>query len=151
MESTTYENAPTRLRDKPSWLITHIAPHAHRLIAAGFASAGARRYHYALLSTLEEFGPASQAELGRRGGIDRSDVVAAINELADERLVERTPDPKDRRRNVITITPAGVQQLHRLDEALAEIQDQLFAPLSMDERKELVRLLIKVLDHHARG
>ncbi len=151
METTTYEMAPARLRGKPSWLITHIAPHAHRLVAAGFASAGARRYHYALLAALEEFGPASQATLGRRCGIDRSDVVAAINELADEQLVERTPDPEDRRRNVITITQAGVQQLQRLDGALVEVQDQLLAPLSMDERKDLAQLLARVLDHHARG
>ena len=149
METITYETAPSRLRGKPSWLITHIAPHAHRLVAAGFASAGARRYHYALLAALEEFGPASQATLGRRCGIDRSDVVAAINELADEKLVERTPDPDDRRRNVITITPSGLQQLQRLDSALAEVQDQLLAPLSMEERKELARLLTIVLDHHA--
>lgn len=151
METITYETAPARLRGKPSWLITHIAPHAHRLVAAGFASAGARRYHYALLAALEEFGPASQATLGRRCGIDRSDVVAAINELAEEQLVERAPDPDDRRRNVITITPAGVQQLQRLDSVLAEVQDQLLAPLLMEERKELTRLLTIVLDHHARG
>jgi DNA-binding MarR family transcriptional regulator len=100
---------------------------------------------------LEECGPASQAALGRRGGIDRSDVVAAINELVEGGLVERARDPADRRRNVVTITPAGVGQLRRLDKVLAGIQDELLAPLSSEDRDELARLLRRVVGHHARG
>ncbi len=151
METPTDDVTPTRLKGTPSWLLTHTATHAHRLVSAGFAAADARGYHYALLAALEEFGPASQATLGRRCGMDRSDVVAMINELADKRLVERTLDPADRRRNIITITPAGVQHLRRLDGVVSEIQDRLFAPLSADERTELARLLARILDHHARG
>jgi DNA-binding MarR family transcriptional regulator len=62
---------------------------------------------------LEEFGPASQASLGRRTSMDRSDVVAALNDLARDGLVRRSPDPADHRRNVITITPAGAARLRR--------------------------------------
>ena len=139
------------MRDAPSWLVTQTAMHAGRLVSGGFAAVGARGYHYRLLAALEEFGPASQATLGRRGGIDRSDVVAAVNELADRGLVERARDPEDRRRNVVTITPAGARLLRRLDAVLAGIQDELLAPLSTDERGELTRLLGRVFDHHRRG
>ena len=125
--------------------------HTHRPVAEGLTAAGARGYHYRLLAALEEFGPASQAALGRRTGIDRSYVVEAINELAEGGLVERARDPDDRRRNVVTITPAGLRQLRRLDGVLADIQDEVFAPLSADEREELARLLARVLDHHAAG
>lgn len=142
---------PARLRGTPTWLMTQTAMHASRMVSEGFAAADARGYHYRLLAALEEFGPASQATLGRRSGIDRSDVVAAVNELADGGLVERTRDPEDRRRNVITITPAGARQLWRLDGVLAGIQDELLAPLSVGERDELARLLRQVLDHHRRG
>jgi DNA-binding MarR family transcriptional regulator len=151
METTA---APARLRRLPSWLINQTAVPAHRLVAEGLAAeptlAWATRYHYSLLAALEEFGPASQAALGRRCGIDRSDVVAVINELVDRKLVERASDPDDRRRNIITITPAGIQQLRRLDALLTQIQDELLAPLSTDERDQLARLLTRVLDHHAR-
>ncbi len=151
MERTADDATPARLRDKPSWLMTQTAMHAHRLVSEGLAAVDARGYHYRLLAALEEFGPASQAALGRRTGIDRSYVVEAVNELADRGLVERTRDPEDRRRNIITITPAGVRQLRRLDGVLAGIQEELLAPLSADERDELARLLSQVLDHHARG
>ncbi len=145
------DRTPTRLSDAPSWLLTQTATHADRLVSGGFAAAGARGYHYRLLAALEECGPASQAALGRRGGIDRSDVVAAINELVEGGLVERARDPADRRRNVVTITPAGVGQLRRLDKVLAGIQDELLAPLSSEDRDELARLLRRVVGHHARG
>jgi MarR family transcriptional regulator, lower aerobic nicotinate degradation pathway regulator len=151
VERTADDATPARLRDKPSWLMTQTAMHAHRLVSEGLAAADARGYHYRLLAALEEFGPASQAALGRRTGIDRSYVVEAVNELADRGLVERARDPEDRRRNIITITPAGVRQLRRLDEVVAGIQDELLASLSADERDELARLLRKVLEHHAGG
>ena len=97
----------------------------------------------------QEFGPASQAALGRRTSIDRSDVVAALNELADRGLVQRSADPDDRRRNVITITPAGRRQLRKLDQVLAGVQEKLLAPLSAADRARLIRLLNRLLEHDA--
>jgi MarR family transcriptional regulator, lower aerobic nicotinate degradation pathway regulator len=146
---TTAETTPARLTAKPTWLISQTETHAHRLLAATFAAAGTRGYHYRLLAALQEFGPASQASLGRRSGIDRSDVVAALNELGDRGLIERTPDPADHRRNIVTITPAGAACLDQLESLVAGVQDELLAPLSPEERDQLIRLLSRVLAHHA--
>src|SRR5450755_496003 len=107
----TDDIAPSRLRALPTWLISQTAIHAHRMLTDELATADARGYDYRLLAALQEFGPASQAALGRRTAVDRSDVVATVNALADRGLVKRTPDPIDRRRNVITITPAGEAHL----------------------------------------
>ncbi len=139
---------PARLTDKPTWLISQISTHAHRLLTEGLAAAGARGYHYRLLAALQEFGPASQANLGRRTCMDRSDVVAALNDLAGRGQVRRAPDPADHRRNIITITPAGTLHLQRLDGLLADVQDELLAPLSPDQRTTLTRLLSRLLDYH---
>jgi DNA-binding MarR family transcriptional regulator len=132
-------------------LVTQLAVHAHRLSAEGFGAVGARGYHYRILAALDEFGAASQAELGRRTTMDRSDVVAAINEMAEQGLVERSPDPDDRRRNVVTLTRAGDRQLRRLDEALDKVQDDLLGPLADEDRQTLTRLLTRLLTHHRAG
>lgn len=150
MRGPADDPATARFTELPSWLLTQSAMHASRLVADGLAAVGARGYHYRVLGALEEFGPASQATLGRRSGIHLSDLVAAINELAERKLVDRTPDPADRRRNIITITTAGRRQLRRLDGQVARIQDELLAPLAPEERDQLVRLLGRVLGHHAR-
>jgi DNA-binding MarR family transcriptional regulator len=141
----------SRLLETPSWLITRAYAHSHRLLADGFAAADSRGYHYRLLAALEEFGPASQADLGRRTGIDRSDVVAALNELADRGFIKRSPDPDDARRNVITITPAGTRQLRRLEKVLAGVQEKLLAPLSTADRTKFVRLLARLLEADAQA
>ncbi|MGF0316075.1 MarR family winged helix-turn-helix transcriptional regulator [Nocardia fluminea] len=139
---------PARWQNLPTWLLTQTANHAHRLVSDGFAAADARGYHYRLLATLDEFGPASQAALGRRSGIHVSDMVATVNELADHNLVERTPDPTDRRRNVITLTTAGKRQLRRLENQLARSQEELLEPLSPAQRQQLTGLLSTLLNHH---
>jgi DNA-binding MarR family transcriptional regulator len=140
---------PAMLMAKPSWLISEVSRLAHPLLTGKLATAGSRGYHYRLLAALQEFGPASQASLGRRTAMDRSDVAAAVNELARRGLAVRAPDPADRRRNVISITPVGAAHLRRLDELLDGAQDELLAPLSPAERQQLIGLLNRILDHHA--
>jgi DNA-binding MarR family transcriptional regulator len=56
-----------------------------------------------------------------------------------------------RRYNIITITPAGTRRLGRLGQLVAEVQEKLLAPLSRRERQTLVRMLTRVLEHHAAG
>src|SRR5215472_1549877 len=99
------EPAAPRLRRLPTRLLAMVAMHWDRLVADGLAAEGARRWHFAVLSTLDESGPASQAELSQRTDIYRSDLVSVLNELAGQGHVERAPDPGDRRRNIITLTP----------------------------------------------
>jgi DNA-binding MarR family transcriptional regulator len=116
----------------------------------GLAEVDARKWHYAVLASLQDFGPGSQATLSRRTGIYRSDMVGVLNELAERDFVERAPDPGDQRRNVITISAQGRRRLRRLDKVLDDLHDELLAPLSPAERDQLVRLLTRLLDHHAR-
>jgi DNA-binding MarR family transcriptional regulator len=142
------DSTPALLAAKPTWLISQVSAQAHRLLTQALAAAGARGYHYRLLAALTEAGPASQASLGRRTGIDRSDVVASLNELADRGLASRSPDPDDARRNAITITPAGRAYFHRLDQILTNVQDELLAPLTPAERDTLVALLTRLQEHH---
>ena len=101
------QKPPARLRTKASWLINKTSLHAHRLVVEGMVAMDARTYHFAILAALEEGGPASQAAISQLCGIDRSDIVAMVNELVEQGLVVRAPDPDDRRRNIITMTPAG--------------------------------------------
>jgi DNA-binding MarR family transcriptional regulator len=144
------ETTPARLRGLPSRLLGLAAGHADRLVSAGLAEAGARKWHYAVLAALHDSGPASQATLSGRTGIYRSDLVAVINELADGGLVERAPDPADRRRNVVTLTAAGRRRLDGLQALVTSLNDDLLAPLTGPEREALVRLLSRLVDHHTR-
>ncbi|MEV8354189.1 MarR family winged helix-turn-helix transcriptional regulator [Streptomyces niveus] len=141
-------NSDDRLRQRASRLLSQVATRSDRLINEGLAQADARKWHYAVLASLQDFGPASQAALSKRTGIYRSDMVGVLNELAQRQFVERAPDPDDQRRNVITISTAGRRQLRRLDKVLDALHDELLAPLDATERDQLVSLLTRLLDHH---
>jgi MarR family transcriptional regulator, lower aerobic nicotinate degradation pathway regulator len=140
--------APTRLRSLPSWLISQSSITAGNLVTGRLAALAEHRYQFSMLAALEEFGPLSQAELGRRCGLDRSDVAGAIADLDTRGLVEREPDPADRRRNVVRITAAGREHLARLDDLIATAQEEFLAPLSPVERALLVQLLTRITEHH---
>ncbi|MEU7861045.1 MarR family transcriptional regulator [Nonomuraea sp. NPDC049141] len=139
---------PERLRRRASRLLSQMTAQSDRLINEGLAQADARKWHYAVLASLQEYGPGSQATLSRRTGIYRSDMVGVLNELAERGLVERAPDPGDRRRNVITITAQGRRHLRRLDKVLDDLHEELLAPLLPAERDQFEQLLTRLLDHH---
>lgn len=141
----------TRLRSLGTRLLSLAAIQSDRLVNEELARAGARKWHYAVLATLDEFGPASQAELSRRTGIYRSDMVTVINELAGRGLAERSPNPADRRQNIIAVTQQGHQQLLKLDRLLTEVENEVLAPLTPPEREQLARLLAALVDHHGQN
>jgi MarR family transcriptional regulator, lower aerobic nicotinate degradation pathway regulator len=140
------DGVPGRMRDQPTWLISRAYARATGLLQEGFAQGGdgLRSYHYRLLAALDEQGPASQAALGRGTGIDRSDVTAALVTLEERGLVQRDVNQADRRRNVVSITAAGVGHLEVLDRVLGGIQERLLAPLSAAERRQFITLMGKI-------
>ncbi|BBF99489.1 MULTISPECIES: MarR family winged helix-turn-helix transcriptional regulator [Pseudonocardia] len=137
-----------RLDGLASRLLGLSARHAERVVGTELARVDAHRWHYAVLATLAERGPASQAALGVRTGIHTSDLVGLIGELVGRGEVTRGPDPADRRRNVVDLTAAGRERLHLLDAVLDDAQNELLAPLSPGRRAELVRLLRILVEHH---
>jgi DNA-binding MarR family transcriptional regulator len=138
-------DAPARLRRLPTWLLSQAAIQGDRRVNEALGKEGARKYHYRVLVALSEGGPLSQAELGRRLHIDRSDMVTVVTDLEQAGYVERERDAHDRRRNVVALTQAGEAALDRMDAAVKRAQADLLAPLSAAERRELARLLDRLV------
>src|SRR5215471_20597945 len=88
---------------------------SHQLINGGPAPAASRNR---VLRVVAESGPTSQARLSSRAGMNRSDVVVAVNDLVARGMIKRKPDPADRRRNIVTITPAGRAHLREATRVL---------------------------------
>lgn len=146
-QPSRHASAPSRIESRPTWLISRAYARSQGLLNEGMAAGGAglRSHHYRLLAALEEWGPVSQADLGRSTSIDRSDVVTILGELERRGLIQRAADPANLRRNIVSITQAGSEQLKVLDKVIDQIQEQVLAPLSPDERRQLTRLLHKLI------
>jgi DNA-binding MarR family transcriptional regulator len=137
---------PARLQGRATWLVSRAASRSSSLLGAAFEAhgGGLRSYHYRLLAGLEEWGPASQADLGRTTGIDRSDVTAALTELESRGYVERSVDPNHKRRNIVMITPAGAERLLELDKVIDNIQNEFLAPLTAAQRRHFLDLVARL-------
>ncbi|HEY3632508.1 MAG TPA: MarR family transcriptional regulator [Jatrophihabitantaceae bacterium] len=140
------ENAPSRLRALPTWLVAQAAIRGQRIVAEVLTEQDSHRSEYALLAGLDEFGPQSQTELSERSGLDRSDIVRWVDDLVARKLARRSQDPQDRRRNVITLTALGRRRLGTLDRAVSTAQQRLTRGLSGVERQQLVALLGRLIE-----
>lgn len=142
---------PRRVQELPSWLLSQVAMHAGRLVNEALAEEGVRKQHFTVLSALAEQGAASQAALGRRLWIDRSDLHGILGELERDGYIARVRDERDRRRNLVELTPAGAAALKRFDVRIQAAQETLLEPLTAAERQDLRRLLKQLLGHHSGG
>ena len=99
---------------------------------------------FAVIARLEELGPLSQNLLGRETAMDAATVKGVVDRLARQGLVATTPDPEDRRRLTVTLTPEGAALYDSRLATAFEISDKTLAPLSDAERTVLIELLSKL-------
>ncbi len=101
-------------------------------------------WHHVVLAAVADLGPLAQAELGRSVLLDPKDMVGVLNDLQADGFVDRAPDPKDRRKNAITITAEGKRLLTRCTRAAERANGELLAPLSTDERARFLEMLTRI-------
>jgi DNA-binding MarR family transcriptional regulator len=85
-----------------------------------------------------------QHRLGEIVGMDPSSMVAAIDDLEAQGLVERRRDPNDRRAYALYLTETGTETLARGRKIAREAHQDLLAPLDDEERKTFHELLLKL-------
>ncbi len=90
----------------------------------------------------------NQAELAKQLGVDRTVMVYLVDDLERAGLVERLPDPNDRRSRLIRATVTGRDRLAAAQTAISAAESELLAALSDAEQKSLREMLREVARHH---
>ncbi|MBO0651900.1 winged helix-turn-helix transcriptional regulator [Streptomyces triculaminicus] len=132
------------IQSLPTWLVGRVAARGRGLVADAIAAEGLKLMQHAVLAATAEYGPVAQADLGRRLAVDPKDMVGILNHLQDAGLVLRAPDPADRRKNAVTVTPDGEAVLRRCAALAEAANDELLSPLAPQERQQLMALLTRL-------
>ncbi|CAL9397540.1 HTH-type transcriptional repressor NicR [Streptomyces sp. enrichment culture] len=132
------------IRSLPSWLLGRAAARGRALVASALAEEDMRMWHHVVLSAVRDLGPVAQADLGRGVRLDPKDLVGVLNDLQSAGLVVREPDPKDRRKNAVSLTERGARLLKRCEKAARAANDELLAPLSAAEREQFTAMLLRI-------
>lgn len=103
--------------------------------AVGDVPGGLRGYQ--VLTAVADGCPGTQLELGRQLGIDRSVMTNVLDTIEAAKLIERRPDPADRRARLIQITAAGRRVRDAAAERLAKVEHEVFARLPAADRKRV--------------
>jgi DNA-binding MarR family transcriptional regulator len=138
---------PPALLAMPTYLVSKLGRFAQRLTQESIAEHGLLLPHFSVLATLDEHGPLAQHELADRLGLNRSHLVHYVDDLEGRKAIRRERDPEDRRRQVLTLTPAGQILLSELQGPINGAQRQFLEPLSAEERTVLIGLVTRLLDN----
>jgi DNA-binding MarR family transcriptional regulator len=104
----------------------------HRLSRAGRGA----------LAVLEGAGqPLSPTEIAERLIVTTASVTSLLDTLERRGLVERRPDPTDRRKLLIVITPDGKAVVDQFLPEVVALQTAALATLTEAERRQLIELL----------
>ena len=104
---------------------------------------------YQVLSAAAQGSVSSQLALAQHLGVDRTVMTYLLDDLEAADLIERRPDPADRRARQILATQKGDQLLTSLNDLLRAAEAHLLTPLDTDQRDSFraqVRLLATQLD-----
>jgi DNA-binding MarR family transcriptional regulator len=93
-------------------------------------------------------GESSQRELCQRTGLDRTTMVAVIDELERNGYVRRDRSLSDRRKQLVSITTGGRTKLSEALQAVRRTEDDFLAPLRKDERHQFHQLLSQLYAAH---
>ncbi|MEO7017834.1 MAG: MarR family winged helix-turn-helix transcriptional regulator [Leifsonia sp.] len=106
-----------------------------------FRPIGMTALQYTALTVLEHHPDISGVQLARNSFVTPQSMADMIETLGTRGLLERHPDPRDRRRLLIALTPDGRAMLEKYRPVVADLETSAFADLSPDEVAGLRRAL----------
>lgn len=94
---------------------------------------------------LGDGGSLSQKALTARAAVEQPTMASTLSRMERDGLIERRPDPADRRSQLVRLTPAAIDKAARVREAVEAVNTVALRDLEGEERARFLRLLATVL------
>ncbi|WP_370614391.1 MarR family winged helix-turn-helix transcriptional regulator [Mumia sp. Pv 4-285] len=128
----------------PGFLLSHIGRVAQTWITEALEPLELLPREAAALLVLRQHGELAQQRLGELLDMDPNYLVLVVKKLESLGLVERTRDPDDGRRRLISITDAGLDRRDAADAAVNAVEERLADGIGADDLRTLRRLLLQL-------
>ncbi|WP_375265663.1 MarR family winged helix-turn-helix transcriptional regulator [Planktotalea sp.] len=129
-------------------LVGYNLKRAYLIVSADFRLAlgeeGLAPRVFSALALIVQFPLITQSDLARKLGIERSGLVAIVDDLEARGYVVRQPVPNDRRVQALAPTREGEEAHQQANEAVMAHEAQLLCDLTPQETETLVGLLKKI-------
>ena len=102
---------------------------------------GVSMWAYIVLTALAERPRRTQAALARDIGADKTRIIGVLDDLQGRGLIERRPDPADRRVHVLSLTAAGRRTQRVVQSAIRAREERLLARLTGADRRGFLHAL----------
>ena len=138
---------PPSMRDRVPFLLYRAAEDSHALANEMLAEIALGARQAGILTLVTEVGPMTQKALGDALRIDRTTMVALLDDLEEKGFVTRQRHPGDRR--AFLIHPTGRGRIAKVEavRVLDEQQRRFLAPLTAAESSQLADMLIRLHEH----
>src|SRR6516165_7300090 len=113
----------------------------HRQTDALTAAEGVTADQFVVMAALAEENALSQRELADRTAADRNTLRAMVVLLEQQRFVQRTPHPRDRRVWCVSLTPGGRRVFRKIWRRTETLREELLARMSSEDVTAFVSLL----------
>ena len=143
---TTTTSIPISLADQVGYLLAKAHLRVHVRANEALEPLGLTVKHYGLLTLLVHEGSVSQGRLGEVMRIDRTTMVALIDDLERTGLVDRSRNPEDRCAYALSATASGKRVQSKAATLVKQVYDETLSPLSAEERHELRRMLRAIIE-----
>lgn len=103
--------------------------------------------YLAVMTSLWEKDGITQKQLREQLDIEQATLSNTLKRMERDGLVQRTPNPKDRRRHVITLTERGQSMRRVITEAVDDLRKTVNQGLTINDRRYFKRIMRQMTDH----
>jgi MarR family transcriptional regulator, lower aerobic nicotinate degradation pathway regulator len=132
-----------RLDDQIGYLL-RLASQRHATIFQALTINGLTPTQFSALIRISEQGKCSQNRLGRLAAMDVATIKGVVDRLRQKGLIAVEPDPNDKRRTLISLSPTGKDLVARMQDVGHAITAETLNPLSAVEQRTMLKLLRKL-------
>jgi DNA-binding MarR family transcriptional regulator len=96
---------------------------------------------YAVLLALADEPVRGQSALAQAIGADKTRIIGVLDDLQERGLIERRPDPRDRRAHLLALTPEGRRLRDSAQSGIRHQEDRLLSRIPHEDRAAFLRVL----------